>query len=528
MKNKSIKLVLGIWILLLVLVNLVWLYIDNFPPAWDQAAHLKSMVWFTKWANGSFNGGWWNLMNLFWGYPPLIYIVGGLYGLVFGLNIDGLTFLNTLFFVGAVVGVYKLAEQLSKDEKIAILAVIIFSLFPVLGDISRNMLLDLPLLTWVIWGWYFGIKSNNLMNKKESWMAWLMLVLASLTKLNGFLYFIPVVVILMIKSFKNIDILVKLVVGGLAYFLAVGWWWIGNWSSIYQYLTGLAGQGETLTDPMNLMEWQTWTHYWKLMVLHQIGPIVSFLAIFLGFFLPKKNKNNWLMIFLFLSVYVMFTIIKNKDFRFTLPILPLVAIWIAWGINRLILKSKVVGKIFLVLILGWMAFNFIENGFGWPIKKPIIISTSLPILGDVDWVGFDDYPVRQTQSGKWPNEEILNDLKSFNGSEEIRVLTLVNTEEINDNNLNLYGLLKLGQGQAINSLDIGTEFDSDEQAWGVVEKYNYFLIPEKDYEAAPFYTVNLKSINWIREWFWRNIDSFEILKEYQLPNQKKIFLIKSL
>jgi 4-amino-4-deoxy-L-arabinose transferase-like glycosyltransferase len=263
-KNKSIKLILWGWIVFLVAVNVLWLSWDKNPPAWDQAAHLKSIVLTNQWLSGKFSGNFVDLVKIFGGYPPLIYVLGGLWSLVVGVSVAKISFLNTIFLVGAVIGVYKLAEEISKNKKIALLSGIIFSLLPVIGDISRNMLLDLPLLVWVAWGLFFWIKSENLKVNKYSLGLLLMLILASLTKLNGFIYFVPMGIILLIENFREKEFWMKMVIGGAIYAVTVGWWWKINIINIYLYLTGLAGQGEAATDPMNLEQWQTWIHYLRL------------------------------------------------------------------------------------------------------------------------------------------------------------------------------------------------------------------------------------------------------------------------
>lgn len=531
MKIKTIKLVLGIWILILVVFNLCWLFLDKTPPSWDQAAHLRSAVWFNYFLKGEFWGNFLDLLRVFWGYPPLIYFLGGLWSLVFGVSVVKITLINTLFLIGGIWGVYFLAKEISKNDLVALLSAILFSLFPVIGDISRNMLLDLPLLVWVVWGWYFWLKSDDLSNTKYAWLFWLMIVLSSLTKLNGFIYFLPVLLILFFKSFKDINIFLKLVIGGLVYVAAVSWWWIGNWSSIYQYLTGLAGQGEALTDPMNLLEWQTWTHYLKLMILHQIGPITFFIGLFLAFWVPKKDNKNILLLIVTGLIYVIFTVIKNKDFRFTLPLLVPMSIWMAWGGVELIKKiNKSFGLTILILLISWLGFNFVENGFGWPIKKTVVLSSKLPILGDIECIGFDDYPVRAINKSVWPNEKIISDLSEEikNNDETRNVLMLVNIEELNDNNLGLYKTISKQEKLEFGSVGIISQFYNEEEIENMIKKFDYVLVPEENYEASPFYSINVKALDQARDWIWMNQNKFEILKEYKLPNQKSIFLMKKI
>jgi hypothetical protein len=55
--------------------NLAWLLIDNTPPAWDQAAHLRIAVLFRRWMTGDGENGLIQIVRSAYGYPPLIQLV---------------------------------------------------------------------------------------------------------------------------------------------------------------------------------------------------------------------------------------------------------------------------------------------------------------------------------------------------------------------------------------------------------------------------------------------------------------------
>lgn len=465
------------WILLLILGNVLWLSLDKNPPAWDQAAHLKGVLLVKQFIEGSFNGGFVDLIHSFWGYPPLIYFLGG---------VVGAKYLNTFFLILGVIGVYKLANK-------KILPAILFSLFPVIYDISRNMLLDLALTVWVVWGLYFWMKKND-----GKWL--LMLILASLTKLNGFIYFVPMVVISVVERFKEKNFWKKAILGIFIYGVAVGWWWLINWTNIYQYLTGLAGQGEVATDPMNLSSWQTWIHYFKLFFLNQLGPITALIFLIIS---KKENKKMWWWLG---AIYVIFTIIKNKDFRFTMPMLPVIAVYFGWGLSEL-KKKWLIG-----LVLGWMLFNYIENSFNWPIKKPIVVSTPTFLLGDINWINFSDYPVREYRQSIWPNEKILADLPN----ERTMLLVVMNIAELNDNTLGLYKLMAAKNNLEIHGID----------KWGKME-FEYVLVPGIETESAPFYDTQLQIRKEAIKNIWENMEKYQEIGKYDLPNGGIVYLLKT-
>ncbi len=489
---------LWLWLLFLVGVNLVWLTIDKTPPAWDQAAHLRSVILVNQFLRGIFWGNLVDLIKSFGGYPPLIYVIGGLWSLVLGTSVAAVTAMNSVFLVLAIVGVWMLG---------GFWPAVIFSLFPVVYDISRNFLLDLPLTVFVIWGLYFWLKKND-------WRWLLMLVLASLTKLNGFIYFAPMVLISLIQNFKSKELWMKLVIAGAIYMLAVGWWWGINWQNIYQYLTGLAGQGEKLTDPMDLSNWVTWIHYFRLFFLNQAGPVLAIACVISWFKIERNPKNRDLMWWVIL-VYVIFTIIRNKDFRFTMPILPVLALWLGESIKKA--KNKMaVGVLFMYLL-----FNYWENSFGWPIKKPVIVSTPTFLMGDVNWINFADYPVRAASSTVWPNKEIVKEMMAFNGGKKSKVLVLTDSAEINDNNMKFYRETLSSKEDQI--LEMHSIYEPNFSDW---KSYNAVLLMDKVTEPAPFYATNLEDLKQARDYVWDNPDKFSLIKEFNLPNQQNLYLMK--
>jgi len=492
------------WIVLLVIGNVIWLLLDKNPPAWDQAAHVRSIILTNQWLTGRFWGNGIDLVKAFGGYPPLIYFIGGLWSLISGVSVAGISLINTLFLVAGVVGVYKLAGN-------KILPAVIFSLFPVIYDISRNMLLDLALTVWVVWGLYFWLKKNDV-------GILVMLILASLTKLNGFIYFLPMVVFYLWEARKSERMFLRLVTGGLIYLLAVGWWWGVNWQNIFQYLTGLAGQGEKLTDPMNLLEWQTWWHYFRLFFLNQVGPIVAIVFLLVG------KKENRKLVWWTIATYVVFTVIKNKDFRFTMPLLMVVAVWTGWGLAELKRKWLV------VLVLIWMGFNYIENSYNWPIKKPMIVSTPTFLMGNVNWIDFSDYPVREVRSEVWPQREIVGDLETIyaQNQQKTNLLVLMNREELNDNNLSMYKELWDKNMYETGSVGSVARFDSKEQILTLLKGFGAILVPEQTFDPAPFYGINLEAYKQVRDYIWANKGKYEWIAEYQMPKYGKVYLVRPL
>ncbi len=514
-----------------LVANIIWLVIDKTPPAWDQAAHIRSVVMAREWLSGGLSVSFVELLKSFYAYPPLIYFLASIWTFFSGLGIDQVSFSNSLFFVLTILGVYKLAGDVW-NRKVAIGAAIIFSFMPVVYDISRNFLLDLPLTVWVVWGIWFWIKSDGLKKEKYSWGWWGMLILSSLTKLNGFIYFAPMGIISLVRILKNSDSkrLKKLVLGGIVWILLVSWWWLANWDNIYNYLTGLAGQGEPLTDPMNLLSWQTWIHYIRLFVQHQAQPIpaiIFFVCLWqwltrwkeASFSKSEKDLTWWL-----LAVYVIFTIINNKDFRFTLPALPIVAMIMAVEIEKL---KNIPQKIVIFLLAFFWGMVFVNNSFSWPIKN-LQVSSKTFLIGDVEWLGLDDYPVSPARSALWPNEKIVKKMYEIAlVSGKINCLTVVNWAALNDNNLKMErDLVSINGSKYIEFFSTGmrSRFESQQEIKKFADNYDLALVPGQEIAPAPFYAVNLISLKQARDWIWQNPETWKLEGEYDIPGNEKVYL----
>jgi len=506
-----------------LLANFLWLYLDQTPPFWDQAFHLKSVVLTNHFLTGQFWGNFFDLIRSFYAYPPLVYFITGLTSLITGLGTSRITYINSLFFGLSLWGLYKLGLKVLKNKSWAFLTAFLFSLMPVIYDTSRNFLLDIPLLTWVIWGLYFFVDSLYLTKTRSSWLWLLTLILTSLTKLNGLLYYLPMAFFALYWSYqhKRLKPLVFLFYSGLVWAGLVGWWYILDWQNISHYLTGLAGQGEPLTDPSGLLNLANWIHYFKLFFLHQFSPIATLLILLSFIFWPHLDidKNNRrLLLFYLIFNYALFTLISNKDFRFTFPLLPVIAILAAANLRH-------APKIITAVLLVFLSFYFVNNSFSWPIKKPLVISSPTFVMDNVEWFSLSDYPVRSPKTDSYPNLAIINDLDKLSklSSQRLRVLVLIDQAEVNDGNLQFYQALIKNYQYEISSLKDLQEFKNRVEIKNRLGSYDLFLVPEKNLTPAPFYAIYLPALSQARDYIWDNQKEFRILNSYNFQT-KKLYL----
>jgi len=157
-----------------------------------------------------------------------------------------------------------------------------------------------------------------------------------------------------------------------------------------------------------------------------------------------------------------------------------------------------------------MGFNYVENSYNWPIKKPFVVSTKTFVLGGIDWINFSEYPVREARAEEWPDEKIIGDLP-----DKGRILVVMNSAQINDNTLGLYKSMAGKNDLEIHGVDRGGKMDFD-----------YSLVPDEKTESGPFYDTQLTLRKKVVRTIWDNIGNYEEVGEYGLPSGGRVYLLR--
>lgn len=529
------------WPLILIIgfhvgANILWLNLDRTPPAWDQAAHIRVAKLFFDWFGGSSRYPLVELVREAYGYPPLVQLLGALVTMLIGFSVVKLTILTTIFFAGLLLGMYKLTDYFLKNRNSSIFIVAVFSLFPAVYDTSRSFLLDIPLLTWTVWGFYFWLKSDYLRSRKYALLFGLVLSLASLTKLNGFLYFVPLGILnlwVMVRE-KGEHIWVNaILVLGMAGLLC-GWWWVVNFRNIGLYLSGLASNGEPLTDPSNLMMLGTWLHYLRLMTNDQvflIPMIVVLVLVGIGLIWGKIDRRLW---FYLVFNYVVFTLIKNKDYRFTMPLLPVLAVMAGMGFDKLKNKWRAAGLTTMMCLLAFQGFLWINNSFSWPVGiRGNWGNLKTFVLGNVSLINLSEYPIRPVKGQIWPTRRAAIDAVAADGesslSQDKTMLVLINVAQMNDNNIKMYRDIETaGQSYVVFGAGDRAAFASQAELEAFMLKYDLVLLPDREVDLTPFYVTGRQALIQARDYVWDNLGKYQILKDYDLPTGGRVHLIRKI
>ena len=374
-----------------------------------------------------------------------------------------------------------------------------------------------------------------------------------------FFLFIPIVWV-GIAAIKNRhwQNLAQLIVG-LLLSVAVFFPWVRtNWLLMFT-----AGKRATVDsaiaegDP-SLLTLDAWTYYWKLLPYHLswpllLIPLVSVLIyltknpqLFFPFFkedrgsstsplfkggrgrfnqpdrpptthplnplqnpLPTNHKSlkrllrtKWLIIYL-VGGYFICSLNINKDFRYTLPLLPIIAILLAYGLTLL---PRRWGKQVRLITVGLAAILMLLNL--WPVggyAGQMLVGWLSP--------GGD----RRAYLGKeWPHQKVIAEIIKSEPFLQTTLGVLPSTPEINQHNLNYYGAL---QNWQVYGRQVGTNLEQVPQdarslSWFVTKTNNQGSVNRiKKAQAAIVKTIE-------------NSGEFQLEKTWQLPDNSNLNLYR--
>jgi 4-amino-4-deoxy-L-arabinose transferase-like glycosyltransferase len=325
-----------------------WNFTDSRPPIWDQAGHLV-----TSWQHWKHlqqfapTSLWWDsFFKLSDRYPPLVYWLATPFFQVFGFSQ-----LTALIVPAAFLGLLALATagltQTLLDQKeaqwVGAVAAGLVMFYPIHLEQAHQFVLDLPMSTAILWG-FWGCARYW---RQPSWLnsLWIGSCLGwvGLTKWSGILFFVGPLVALLIRQVRQKEwrCLFHAALVLVSAFAIMAPWYATNWLFVIsnglkyardaQYYPVVAGASGS---------WTWWTFYLRILPFQMSWGLVGLpllcVACWSGFpkFLRQKEAVV-LLLFVFSSGYLIVTLISLKDPRFSMPLLPLLAILSAIGLAQL-------------------------------------------------------------------------------------------------------------------------------------------------------------------------------------------------
>lgn len=424
-----------------------WMIANIAPPPWDESWYLQTSVDFYRALHGgqflqflimlmtSFGGTKAPLISL---VPlPMYFLFGTAYGTVIATNI--------IVFGLGLTALYAYVRK-AWGLPHALLAVVIFSTMPVIYGVGRQFLVETGLTALVIWWMYLLFLSGGL--KKRSYDNWfgVVLGLGLLDKVSFPLYVVAPTLFFLFTVKEPAGIILRRVWRVFWVGLLIAAVWYGpNAKTVIQYAIS-AGYGSIGTNYSYGSPFALATIARYLQVVADYATSVYYAAatlLVLGFLAVKRLRNQrmtrssldvaltlWLLV-----PFVIFLFGENKDYRFLLPCLPVVAIFLArgvWSISR----SRMVrlGAIVLLLV----------GPFGLALETTMPASASSPVIVPGGWVLAAEYVGYATppDAQNWPIRAILarieRQAQTGPAGTTPLVLLIVDNPAFNQNNFSYY------------------------------------------------------------------------------------------
>jgi dolichyl-phosphate-mannose-protein mannosyltransferase len=369
---------LGAFVLCITALNQLWLTQEHRPPHWDKARHLLASLQ-TKDAFGS--GFHW--LTDFHTYPPLVYWTAALFYGVLGTTASWAAVLSQSVFLGILTfSTYGIGERLW-SRRVGLLSAVFVVLSPMLISLFKDFLLDPPLTAMTALALYLLIRCEYFSLRWPSVLLGLAYGLGLLTKWNFILYLALPIGYAVIFGGRHVSARVRDRVLNIGLAAAVAFavaapWYLANVSNLRQ-TSGGSNAADTLGIPPVLSVDGALWYFWNL-VSNQLF-LIPFLLLVVGvvflFLRPDARSKNFLLILTIVGSYVLCSLLRLKDDRYTLPMLPAVAVVATYWLDGLRprLRGWLVGG-----FLAYAFFTFAASSFGIGAPRDVFahISKSCP------------------------------------------------------------------------------------------------------------------------------------------------------
>jgi 4-amino-4-deoxy-L-arabinose transferase-like glycosyltransferase len=506
-----------IW-LLGAICDRVWFFLDKSIPSWDQADYLTGSLNYLQALQNPdlLNGEWWqSLWLLSSKIPPLTYIVTGWIQDIYGKGYDEATLVMLLFSAVLILSVYGLGKILF-SETVGLWAAALCQVMPGLYRYRLEFLLDYPLAAVVtltffcLTLWFFTNSSPSLFHAIFFGLSFGLALMVKQTAL--FFLITPIIWVVITSIRKGLwGRLLQLIGAFCLSTLIFGWWYRTNWLLILTSgkratVDSAIAEGEA---PLNSLD--AWTFYWHQLPSQVSLPLllIPIFALLLYWGKAKEKRRGkeglelsialqWLAVF-FIGAYFLSSLNPNKDYRYVLPYLPVLSVFLAYGLTRF---QSSLGKRIRTCTFGLAIFLMLLNLF--PIG------------------GIPGYWITQTLSSKvqhhpylkakLPHSQVVDQIIQTEPYLYSNVGVLPSTPQINQHNLNYYGALENFQvyGRQVGIKKSFVEKDAASISWFLTKSKKQGSVPKAQNKIT---TIVEQSGNFRLSKSW-NLPDGSLLKLY--------------
>jgi dolichyl-phosphate-mannose-protein mannosyltransferase/DUF2993 family protein len=335
------RVLLALLFAVLCAVCTIWVLIDRRPPEWDHANHLERAVDCYRSLRIVSDSGAREIVEASSFYPPLVTCVTG--ALYFVFPIAPLTAQAVMMgFLGlALTCLYALGQRLSGAET-GLWAAFFLGTSPFVVFSLTNFQLDLPLAAMVSLALYALLRAEAFSDVRWSLALGMVLGLGMLTKPPFAVYVLPPFLWSLWRAMRSPERSRRLgwaaAALAIAAALALPWYGPRLFGLPMQILSRSFKQAAEQQNPEPLTA--AGLLYYPRTLPTQLGLLAGLLLLW-GLWALRRNRTARPLLWLAtLGPFAVFSLIQNKNLRYTLPILPAAALVAAIGLGSLPLPAR--------------------------------------------------------------------------------------------------------------------------------------------------------------------------------------------
>jgi 4-amino-4-deoxy-L-arabinose transferase-like glycosyltransferase len=325
------RVVLSLMVVSITCVNFFWLSLDSHRLYWDYARHLGDSLVYKNAFSLSHPLAF---IDTYVRYPPFVYWVTDVFYAVFGTDLWVAILSNIVFLAILIFATYGLGKVLW-NRQVGLLAALVVITTPMFVTQFREYMLDAPLSAMVALALYLLVKSDHFTDRRTSLLLGIACGLGLLTKwVFPFFLALPVVVaggtaFARSRSERSTSRIFNITAAGFLTIAVSSVWYLPNldrFRSDIGFSTNLPAEVQGSPPLSSLSSW-LW-YFWNL--VNNNLYLVPFLFFVVGIvYVVRKDESAARNSPLILSVvggYIALTLIGLKDPRYTMPLLPQVAV----------------------------------------------------------------------------------------------------------------------------------------------------------------------------------------------------------
>lgn len=395
------KYYLGLLTFLVVFIAASTYMLDYMSVQWDEMPHLFGATLLSR-------GQFWDYMTTYAYYPPLFDVVTTGYFLLFGVNEVAGRMVAVTFAALGIWLIFEFAKRVY-GSKHGLLAAVLLGAMPGFFWLSRVTMLETMLIfffTLVMFAFYMWL--NNAQSDRALVFSGLALAIGIMAKYQIVVAGLAMLLSIVFLSSKHLGtnlkrfLIVALVVSAVVvpWFIAIYHYNGMTKFETIQYVMTEGGQDRPAYSnrfqPIVVFYITEMTWPFKDIPVHPVSlPIFILGMAGLGLFAYRRKRQDIFLLTWFLVVYVFFTFISNRQWRYVTPLFPILAISAAsfimflygkverWQPPPMRFKAATVKKItaaaFIAIIVGaivYSAYNSYEMTERDQIHIPIKEATA--------------------------------------------------------------------------------------------------------------------------------------------------------